>query len=386
MDTALVFGLSEPRLPRMLAKLGVRLLEPDATTVSFAEIANHEVIDVIVIDEHETGEFQPLYEVIRAQPNLKAVPIVYLSLKERDLSSYGDKMLDGVVRTASPGVVISRVVTALRLRKMAGEDQNASLAEANAALRSHNQRYASEMEEARRIQRALLPAKLPSNQRVEVEALFEPLEEVGGDWYFVNESADGRLLTILLADVTGHGLSAAFLGTLTRLALQAAGQGTPAEVLNRINQLLCPLLPDGRFITMVCARYDTEAGELELSSAGHPPPLIVSANEAANGGSQASRELDVKGFAVGFVEGAEYKSLKVTLAPKDIVVFYTDGFTEARDRANKFFGSEGIARGVHAAASGSLAEVSKTLRKEIEQFCGGRLLKDDLTAIFLRRL
>ena len=382
MDTALVFGISEPRLPRMLAKLGVRLVEPDPANVSFAEIANREVIDVIVIEEQEAGEFKALYEVIRAQTNLRAVPILLLSNKEYDPSIHGDKLLDCVQRTVSPGVVISRVVTALRLRKMAGEDPNATLAEVNAALRSHNQRYASEMEEARRIQQALLPAKLPSNSRVEVEALFEPLEQVGGDWYFVNETPDGRFITILLADVTGHGLSAAFLGTLTRLALQAAGEGSPSEVLARINQLLCPLLPEGRFITMVCARYDADTGVLDLSSAGHPPPIVVPAGAAPG----ESKELSIKGFAVGFVEGADYKSLQVTLAPKDLVVFYTDGFTEARNRDNQFFGGEGIARGVAAAAAGALSDVTKALRKEIEQFCGGRLLKDDLSAIILRRL
>lgn len=381
MDTALVFGITEPRLPRMLAKLGIRLIEPDAAKLSFAELANQEVIDVIVFEEREAGEFKPMHEVIRAQASLRAVPILCLSAREQDFAPFQDKLLDGIVRTSSPGAVIARVVTALRLRKIAGDDPNASLAEMNAALRSHNQRYTSEMEEARRIQQALLPSKLPSTDAFEVTALFEPLEEVGGDWYFVNESSDKKFINILLADVTGHGLSAAFLGTLTRLAMQAAGEGQPHETLGRINDLLCPLLPEGRFITMISGRYELATSRLEISSAGHPPPLLVSSNPEIE-----PRELAVKGFAIGFVEGAQFKSIDVTLNSKDLVVFYTDGFTEARNRSNAFFGSEGIARGVKAAISQPLNEVTKSLRREIEQFCEGRLLKDDLSAIILRKL
>src|SRR4029079_8459183 len=128
--------------------------------------------------------------------------------------------------------------------------------------------------EARSIQLALLPTSLPKSSKFEIAASYQPLEEVGGDWYYARTEKSGQV-SMVIADVTGHGLSAAFIGTMTKLAMTAADRENPAERLFHMNRLMAPQLPDGRFVTMPSVLYTPETGEVQAGRAGHPPALLL---------------------------------------------------------------------------------------------------------------
>src|SRR5262249_32768778 len=144
-----------------------------------------------------------------------------------------------------------------------------------------------------------------------------------GDWYDVIPREDGRVL-LAVGDVVGHGLAAASSTGRLRAALQLSGldQHDAPETLARMNRYLCSL-PDAEMATVAVALLDPATGELRLSSAGHPPPLLLRAGEATflSGGL---------GVPLFVVEDAGYDETVVQLEPDDVVVVYTDGLVERR--------------------------------------------------------
>jgi sigma-B regulation protein RsbU (phosphoserine phosphatase) len=280
----------------------------------------------------------------------------------------------------SVGTLASRIATQLRLRKAAGlSNERSSLAEINAALRDHNTRFQKDLEEARSIQQGLLPKQLPSDPRFQIAVSYQPLEQVGGDWYFV-DFPNHKHLRLHIADVSGHGLPAAFIGSMAKLAMVAAERERPDELLSVMNKYLAPQLPSGRFMTMGTCLYDPATGRVQWARAGHGPALIL---------SRASNEVTQllgNGFPLGFVTEASYELIEHTLEPGDSLLLYTDGLTEAQNRDMQQFGVERLSAALSAAPSkGGSGEVLRSIVDAFTTFLEGRLLKDDVTLMLLRR-
>ena len=175
------------------------------------------------------------------------------------------------------------------------------------------------------LQRSLLPDALPAIPGIEVAARYLPARaEVGGDWYDVLELPDGNV-GLAIGDVAGHGVRAAALMGQLRTGLRAyalEGHG-PAATLARLDELLQAIR--GRGMATVCyAVFDFAACALTVASAGHPPPLVISASGEA-------RLLDVHGAPpLGAVPFAQFAESTESLADGDTVALYTDGLVEVR--------------------------------------------------------
>jgi len=277
--------------------------------------------------------------------------------------------------------VVSRIATQIRMRKIAGEEKGleATLAEMNATLRDHHDRFSRELAEARAIQQALLPASLPTDPRFSLAASYDPLEELGGDWYFVGREPSGRL-SIQIADVTGHGLSAAFVCSMTRLALSAAPVEEPHLRLKEMNRLMSGQLPEGRFVTMAGVLYDPDSGRLVVARAGHPPALLVDRTAGQ------VRHLGGEGFPIGFVEECDYTPEEATLARGDCLVLVTDGITEAQNRSRQMYGLSRLGEVLLVAgADPSAGELATHALNDFNTWRDGRKLKDDITLVVLKR-
>jgi len=382
MDSILYVGSNEDTLPKFLEKLGYLVIQRDAS-VSLPDCVAKAILDLIVVDARGMPDAEELCSFFRTQESTRQLPIVYISPEGTGATTPTFEKHDKIEVVPGPlsiGRLAGKIATQLRLRKFDGRDElRSTLAEANSALRDFNDRFKRELDEARTIQESLLPASLPCDSRVEVAVSYQPLEGVGGDWYFAKSTAQG--LSLQIADVTGHGLSAAFIGSMAKLAMTAADTDVPHELLKAMNKLMAPQLPPGRFVTMGSCLYDPVTGGIKWARAGHPPALLLRRSK------NVVEQLIGDGFAVGFFEDSDYELVESSLAPGDALLIYTDGISEAQSRDMEVFGFERLSAALLSCdAKASSAEMLSHLLDVFDEFRQERILKDDVTVLLLKRL
>jgi PAS domain S-box-containing protein len=187
--------------------------------------------------------------------------------------------------------------------------------------------YEREHTIAETLQRSLLPERRPRIEGLEIAARYLPAGHgaaVGGDWYDALERPDGRVV-VVVGDVVGHGLRAAAIMGQLRNAFRAYGlsEASPAEVMARVNRLLISGEEEA-MATVLYLLLDRETGEVTFASAGHPPPLVLSAESAEflSGG---------RSVPVGAAEPGVFREETAVLPPGATVLLYTDGLVERRD-------------------------------------------------------
>jgi len=382
MDSIFYLGAPDEKLPRFLEKLGYAVFEaPPGRCID--EVLCHTNIDIIVLDARVMSESLNMCTFLRGQDRCRQLPIVYITGEDQpDVEDI--RALDKVEIVSSPssiGTVASRIATQLRLRKFAGQDElRGSLAEINAALRDFNDRFKKEIQEAREIQEALLPKVLPKAPGMQLAVSYKPLDEVGGDWYFADMDGQGRI-GLQIADVTGHGLSAAFIASMVKLASVATTRGDPAQRLKGMNELLSQQMPSGRFVTMASCLYEPSTGKVQWARAGHPPALV---KRAATG---VVEQLLGDGFAIGFMESAEYSLLECELLPGDSLLMFTDGLSEARSRSGATFGLGKLTSVLQdVSPQADPIAILNAILDAWDIFREERLVKDDVTLMLLRRV
>ncbi len=194
-----------------------------------------------------------------------------------------------------------------------------------AALAIDNSRlYEREHRVAAALQRAMLPARLPSSDRIEFSYAYRPAERgsrVGGDWYDAFALADGQI-AISIGDVGGHGLEAAVAMNEARQALRLSALDgmPPAQTMQRANNALM-LNEDRPIITAVFGVIDVKRATFDYSCSGHPPPALSPLASAA-------RYLSGGGIPLGVDDAAPFPALRATLKPYDTLLLYTDGLIE----------------------------------------------------------
>jgi len=206
--------------------------------------------------------------------------------------------------------------------------RGASALERARLWQASQQRYETEHRIVGLLQTTIIPDRLPVIAGVEVAAAYRPAEvdvDVGGDWYDAFETADGRIV-LVVGDVAGHGVQAASLMGRVRNALRAYAfeDSDPASILLRLHRLIRNQ-DDDAMVTAFVARYEPDTGLMSWSRAGHPPPLLV-----APGGDTRFLE-DVNGAPLGTM-AREYRTATTRLDPGALIVCYTDGLIERRDR------------------------------------------------------
>jgi sigma-B regulation protein RsbU (phosphoserine phosphatase) len=194
------------------------------------------------------------------------------------------------------------------------------------ATKRRDARQLREFEEARLIQRGLLPATLPSTEGVDVASSWQPANGVGGDCFDALSFGSGAM-GLSIADVAGKGVPAALLMSNLQAAVRAFAQdgASPASVCASVNRLLCRNMASGRFVTFCYARIDVAEGRLTYANAGHNPPLLVRVDGAIE-------KLAPGGTVLGVFTESAYEQGEFPLRRGDRLVFYTDGITEGRNR------------------------------------------------------
>jgi sigma-B regulation protein RsbU (phosphoserine phosphatase) len=380
MDSLLVIGSQDAKLDTFLKRLGYQVTKTDETG-PLTEVIHSAAFDLMIVDSRGNKNAVEFCEFLRSSDATRQIPVVCISESPAEryaLKELGLENIDLVDSPYSIGRLAANIATQLRIAKFKGMDERtASLTQMNAALRELNKRFSKELDEARAIQLGLLPKKLPEDARFSMAASYHPLTEVGGDWYHVSCGSSGKY-TIQIADVTGHGLSAAFIGSMAKLALAAAAEESPEKLLQKMNALITPQLPEGRFVTVSSILFDPQSGQVDCARAGHPPALIL---ERSSG---KIRELKPQGFPLGFMDDAEYVCESTKLNPGDVLLLITDGLSEAQNRAHVQYGMERISQSLKAVPADAHANaILQSVEKDFRKFLDGRQVNDDVTLLVL---
>jgi phosphoserine phosphatase RsbU/P len=232
-----------------------------------------------------------------------------------------------------------------------------------------------ELETARNIQQSILPAAIPSVAGLEIVASYTPMAEVAGDFYDFLDQDDGGL-GILVADVSGHGVPAALIASMVKIALaaQADHASDPSRVITGMNHSLCGKF-EFAYVTATYAFIDPTRRVLTYTSAGHPPILLVRA-------SGEIESLQEGGLVLAFTPAAAYLNTLVPLNPGDRLLFYTDGLLEAADLRGAFFGDARLLESLRDAAALNLPASLAHLIGDMNAWRGPNSpLADDVTLV-----
>lgn len=237
-----------------------------------------------------------------------------------------------------------------------------------------------DMTQARIAQRVLLPNMERQFPGIRLTSKYVPLEQVGGDLYDIVKLSEDRL-GILIADATGHGISAALITFLFSglFKTYAPEIKSPSQLLKTLDEVLYNKIPDTVFVTAAYCIYDNQDKTLTYSSAGHPPGFLIHAQnqEVVALGSTSI-------LLGGFKEHALGKDITHRFALGDKAILYTDGLTEARGPKNKPFGSQRVQNCLLKHAKLPIDQLLEASYSEVLKFSQLPNFKDDLTLIGLQ--
>jgi sigma-B regulation protein RsbU (phosphoserine phosphatase) len=241
------------------------------------------------------------------------------------------------------------------------------------AERRRDHKQQREFEEARMIQRGLLPTSVPDVAGIEVAVAWQPANGVGGDCFDTLPFTTG--LGVSVADVAGKGLPAALLMSNLQAAVRAFAQesAAPSSICGSVNRLLCRNMASGRFVTFCYARIDVSGRRIVYANAGHNPPLLVRADGSVE-------RLGVGGMVLGIFPDNAYDQSEVSLGPGDRLLFYTDGITEARSPAGDEYEETRLVSAALAARRTGVEAIKDAILADVNAFTGGHF-DDDATLI-----
>jgi sigma-B regulation protein RsbU (phosphoserine phosphatase) len=248
---------------------------------------------------------------------------------------------------------------------------------------AERERFLRELEIARRIQTRFLPQEEPQFAGLDIASICKPAMEVGGDYYdFIVD--EGRYFSVVVGDVSGKGVSAAFYMTMTKGIIKTLAKRLkePSKILSQLNEVFYENAPRNIFISVLYGIFDMENRTLTFARAGHNP-LLVRKNEVS-----AMELLNPKGIAVGMEKGPLFSKIieeqSVHVEPGDIFIFYTDGISEAMNTRGEEFGEDRLEALLRQNAGGSAKDILENIRNAVFGFTGSAPQHDDFTMVVVK--
>ncbi len=363
------------------------------------ELLEHEidvVPDMVILDV-----MMPLmtgYEVcqkIRETYSISELPVILLTAKNQvsDLQTGLESGAnDYLTKPFNKNELLARVKNLLALKQAS-------------KLKIEFEGMKKEMELAQKIQESIMPRKLPNIPGLKVYAKYLPMAEIGGDYYDFSVSPDGQLVAVI-ADVSGHGLPAAMVGSMAKLAfiMDARHSSSPQHILTSMNTNLFDQFK-GKYLTALAISLDIPNKQLRLSNAGHLP-LIVARNVTSPPApllkdegrtlvspltSQPSRltsyeiiELTTDGgFPIGWMKDNDLEEASLDLQAGDRIILYTDCILEAKNPANEQFEKERFHAFIKEHAAQEPELFVEKLVESLKSWTSSETLDDDLTVVIL---
>ncbi|MEP6568494.1 MAG: GAF domain-containing SpoIIE family protein phosphatase [Acidobacteriota bacterium] len=242
------------------------------------------------------------------------------------------------------------------------------------------QRLEGQLEVARQVQLELLPPRDPQLEGYDISAYNFPTEEVSGDYYDWVKIYDDQI-GLVIADVSGKGVPAALLMAFLRASLRAATHigYSPHISMAKVNYLLWESIERNQFVTAFYAILDVTNKTLTYTNAGHNPPVLLKRN-----GDYSF--IDRGSIPLGMFRDTRYHEYYLTTEPGDVLLLYTDGATEAQNRAGEEFGRERLAQAVKANSKLGARELIAAVETEVLKWTDGHGPTDDVTFFVIKAL
>lgn len=236
----------------------------------------------------------------------------------------------------------------------------------------------SELDTARNIQLSILPEGPPNVRELDIAVRFRPTSAVAGDLYDFLAWDESRV-GVVLADVSGHGVPAALIASMVKVAITSQrNHGTrPAELLTGVNQTLVGNIPRG-FVTATYVFVDCEHRVARVANGGHPHPLLWKSSTGA------IEEVGGTGLILGRFASARFEEEEVILEPGDRIVLFTDGVVEAQNSTEEFYGDSRLKSLIGDCDGSTAEELCDALLDALRLWTGGKRtlsLDDDLTVV-----
>ncbi|RJP22956.1 MAG: response regulator [Candidatus Omnitrophota bacterium] len=360
---------------RILESAGYRVLTAFSIADTFAvlreQVPDMIILSVIMPDGHGHEVCKTIKSRMEREDHF--IPIILLTsqnetkYKIAGLESGAD---DYMLKPPSKQELLARVHVLLRNMDLQNE------------LREAHDKLEREFKIVGDIQRSFLPREFPSHPILKLAACYEPSQQAGGDYYDVIE-IDANHWGLVMADIAGHGVSAAVVMALTQWTVKEFARGitSPSKALTKFNQILTRHLTSEHFVTMFYAVLNLQRMELTYASAGHGAMLFYSAAE------RNVHSLKTKnGFPLKSFEGDEYDERKEIVQAGDRILLFTDGVVEMMDENHVLYGIDRLSNLLlaHPNASSTalvdkILDDSESFRKKQERF-------DDFTLMVVEHL
>lgn len=248
---------------------------------------------------------------------------------------------------------------------------------------ANRERMVQELKIARQVQLSFLPEATPTFEGLELAANCYAANEVGGDYYDFLPVGDHKI-GVVIGDVSGKGIQAAFFMTLIKGFTKSLVDGftEPKAFLNRLNTLFYENSKRGTFISMIYGLYNNTDRTFQYARAGHNPLIVV------RGSDKSVEMIESKGLAIGMIADKRFEEVleckSITLQENDLIILYTDGYTEAMNYGNRLYGDQRLLDVVRKNAEKSAKEMLDAINRDVRGFIGERPASDDMTMIVMR--
>ena len=314
------------------------------------------------------------YEVCRrlkGDADTREIPVIFLTGQTEiaeETEGFRIGAVDYIHKPFSEAIVRARVETHLTLQ------------EARQELERQLRALTDELETARQVQASILPREVPKIAGLDIAARCVPMAGVAGDFYdFI--VVDERQMGTMVADVSGHGMPAALIASMLKIALSAETPHAcePRQVLSGLNQTLCGKFYD-RYVTAAYVFLDLRRKILKYAGAGHPPLLLRC-------GAHNVREVEENGLLLGWLPGQKYSDVELPIGKGDWIILFSDGLTEAKNPAGEHLGLERLKEVLEKQRETSAGAFADNLLRQVARWTGqpaGEGPDDDVTFVIIR--
>ncbi len=299
---------------------------------------------------------------IKEDKRLKRIPVILLTAK----SEIADKIEglefgadDYLTKPFNSKELLTRIKMLLKTRNY------------ETILEKRNNEIREELKIAHLLQHKLLPQNIPFIPGYKFHSTYIPMDEVGGDFY--DFKVQNNEIEIFITDVSGHGLVAAFISMIAKIALDnIQNKSASNSVLYQLNDTLCRSTVNSNYMTSFFCMIDIDTKIMRYSNAGHLPPIVYKKDKGT------FLELNAKGKPLGWFTDLQLTEEKIQLESGDRVLFYTDGITESMDGDKQLYGEDRFKEFISTNASLDPDLFSNKLINELMIFCNNDKFDDDL--------
>lgn len=381
-------------LEGMLRGAGYAAIESTTNPREVCELHRKNPYDLILLDLQMPGMdgFQVMEELKKIEEDGYLPVLVITAQPDHKLRALQSGAKDFVSKPFDLAELRARVRNILEVRLLHRETKKYSqvleetVRELEASrevirLKTLDERKKSEQESAlaQQTQESLLPRSLPQFENFHIHAYNNPTRYVGGDFYDFLQLDSGEWVGVL-ADVSGKGMPAALLSSMVlgALSMEFRSPAQPQDVLGRVNQLLSRKSLSCQFVTLFLFLLNPH-GAGQFISAGHEPAYLF------RSATRTVEALASDSFALGMFESSSYQSRPLQLNQGDVLVVYSDGLTDAQNRADVMFGEERLLTMIQQGAPSGSRTLEQQLLQSIEEFTEGAPQTDDITFVIVER-